>query len=70
VNKKGVREMAQVIRTIQKRGAKNREINKSIKDAMKVILEMREIAEFKRMEKFRLAKETKRLEELSKRQAA
>lgn len=34
--------MAEVVRTLRKQGAKNREINESMKEAMKLILEKRQ----------------------------
>ena len=37
--------MAEVVRTIRKRGARNREINDSVKEAMRLILENRKMDE-------------------------
>jgi hypothetical protein len=62
--------MGQVVRTIRKQGAKNRDIRASIKEAMVVIEEMRVEAEAKRLREFHAAKEAKRLENLAKRKVA
>lgn len=51
--------MAEVVRTLKKQGAKNREINNSVKEAMQVIKEKRKLDEQKRLEEWaaRKAKE-------------
>lgn len=41
--------MAEVVRTLKKQGAKNREINNSVKEAMQAIKEQREIKEKERL---------------------
>lgn len=52
--------MPEVVRSVKKQGAKNREINSSIKDVMATIMENREKAEKERLAKYQ-KKETEEL---------
>ena len=49
--------MPEVVRSVKKQGAKNREINNSIKEVMTTIMENREKAEKERLAKYQAKKE-------------